>query len=312
MIKLQKIWGLVLVGMLLMLAPSAQGSDVSEDPEGLFAFVNVTVIPMDEERLLQGQTVIVKEGVITQIGPTSSINVSAGTITIDGSDQYLIPALSDMHVHMEGEAFNIMLPPDEQISADTLNFSKLLFPYIANGVAMIEVMQALPEHITLRDRIAGEEILGPRLILSRMIDGPDWGWPPPLSTWVETAAQARQAVIDAKKTGYDRIKVYSFLSQECYDSIIATAKELNMLVDGHIPVSLSLEYILEAGQNLIAHAEEVMKHAGGDYSEERIDYFAEIIAKSDAWITPTLVTTRAILALFDDPDGELALSLIHI
>lgn len=49
-----------------------------------------------------------------------------------------------------------------------------------------------------------------------------------------------------------------------------------------------------------------MKHTGGDYSGERIDYFAEIITESDTWITPTLVTTRAILALFDDPDRELA------
>ena len=304
--KLQKMWVLVLVGMLLMLALPAQGSDASEDSERLFAFVNVTVIPMDEERLFQGQTVIIKDGAITEIGPTSSTSVSGGATMIDASGQFLIPALSDMHVHMEGEAFNVILPPDRQISAETLDFSKLLFPYIANGVVTIEVMQALPEHIALRDRIAGQEILGPRLILSRMVDGPDRGWPPPLSTWVDTAAQARQAVIDAKKTGYDRIKVYSFLSQECYDSIIITAKEIDMLVDGHIPVTLSVEYILEAGQNLIAHAEEVMKHARGDYSEERIAYFAEIIAESDTWITPTLVTTRAILGLFDDPDRELA------
>ena len=279
---------------------------VYKGPKGPIAFVNVTVIPMDEERLVQGQTVIVKDGAITQMGPVSSTSVPAGATRIDGSGQYLIPALSDMHVHMEGEAFNMMLPPDARVSAEALDFSKFLFPYIANGVVTIGVMQALPEHVTLRDRIAGEEILGPRLILGRMIDGPERGWPPPFSTWVKTPAQARQAVIDAKKTGYDRIKVYSFLSQECYDSIITTAKELNMPVDGHIPVALSVEYILDAGQNVIAHAEEVMKHAGGDYSEERIDYFAEIIRESDTWITPTLVTTRAILALFDDPDRELA------
>ncbi len=200
----------------------------------------------------------------------------------------------------------MMLPPDGQISAETLGFSKVFFPYIANGVAMVEVMQALPEHVALRDRIATEDVLGPRLILSWMIDGLERGWPPPLSTWVKTAAEARQAVSDARKTGYDKVKVYSFLSQECYDSIIATAKELNMLVDGHIPVALSVEHILEADQNLIAHAEEVMKDAGGDYSEERIDYFAEIIAESDTWITPTPVATRAILGFFDDPDGELA------
>ncbi|GAJ11208.1 unnamed protein product, partial [marine sediment metagenome] len=45
----------------------------------------------------------------------------------------------DMHVHMEGEAFNMMLPPDGQLSAETMDFNKLLFPYIANGVATIQM-----------------------------------------------------------------------------------------------------------------------------------------------------------------------------
>lgn len=73
-------------------------------------------------------------------------------------------------------------------------------------------------------------------------------------------------------------------------------------------MALSTEYILETGQNLIAHAEEVMKHAKGDYTQERIDYFAKLIAKSDAWITPTLITSRQILAIFDDLEKELGRS----
>ena len=49
-----------------------------------------------------------------------------------------------------------------------------------------------------------------------------------------------------------------------------------------------------------------MKHVHGDYHPERIDYYAGIIADSDTWITPTLTTTRKILAIFNDLDGELA------
>jgi len=142
-------------------------------------------------------------------------------------------------------------------------------------------MSALPEHVTLRDQISRGEVLGPRLILGRMIDGPEKAYPPPISTWVKTAAEARQAVLDATEAGYDKIKVYSFLNQESYDSIMATAKEVDMPVDGHIPMDLSVEYILDKGQNFIAHAEEVGRHAQGNYDQERIDYFAKIIAESD-------------------------------
>ncbi len=49
-----------------------------------------------------------------------------------------------------------------------------------------------------------------------------------------------------------------------------------------------------------------MKHAKGDYEPQRIDYFARIIAESNTWVTPTLVTMRNLLAVFDDVDRELA------
>lgn len=294
----------------LILLPVAQfvfGSEELEPQEQeSFALIHVNVIPMDRERVLPDQTVIVQDGRISKVGPASTTSVPAGATKIDAAGRYLIPALADMHVHMLGQGWNVMFPPEAQFSAEDLDFSRLLFAYFANGVATVQVMSALPEHITLRDRISRGEILGPRLILARMIDGPGQAWPPPLSTWVETADGARQAVLDAKEAGYDKIKVYSFLNQESYDSIIATAKEVGMPVDGHIPMALSVEYILEAGQNLIAHAEEVMKHTGGNYDEERIDYFAEIIAESGTWVIPTLIMKKNLLAILNDFDKELA------
>jgi len=291
---------LIAAGMLTGCGTVTTPADIAP---GATAIVHVNVIPMDRERVLPDQTVIVREGRISGIGAASRTKVPPGSTMIDGTGKYLIPALADMHVHMKGEAWNLMFPPDKQYSADELDFSRFLFPYIANGVTTIQVMSALPEHIPLRDQINRGEVLGPRLILCRMIDGPEKAWPPPISTWVAGAGEARQAVYEAKEAGYDKIKVYSFLSQESYDAIVSTAQELGMPVDGHVPMSLSVEYVLESGQNLIAHAEEVMKHAKGDYSQERIDYFADIIAESDTWITPTLVISRAILELFDDPDS---------
>jgi imidazolonepropionase-like amidohydrolase len=274
---------------LNFIASAEKVFDEEEATGESIAFTNVNVIPMDKERVLQDQTVIVREGRISEIGPASSTKVPRGANEID-----------------LGQAWNVMFPPQAQFTAEDLDFSKILFPYVANGVATVEVMSALPDHLTLRDQIARGEVLGPRLILSRMIDAPEKAWPEPISIWVADAAAARQAVLDTKEAGYDRMKVYSFLNQESYDSIMATAKEVGMPVDGHIPNELSVEYILDAGQNHIVHAEEIMKKAKGDYSPERIDYFAEIIAGSDTWLAPTLVTMSNLLAIFDDHEKELA------
>jgi imidazolonepropionase-like amidohydrolase len=258
---------------------------------------------MDRERILQDQTVVVLDGRIVSIGPNSKVKIPRDAERIDAAGRYLIPALSDMHVHLESEAFNAMLKPEAQLTAKDIPFERFLFPYIAKGVTTIQVLSATPEHVTLQARVRRDEVLAPRLVNARMIDGPKKAWPQPISTWVDSAEEARSAVHDAKKSGYDKIKVYSFLSKDSYDAIVSAAREDHMDVIGHIPNALSVEYVVDAGQKMIAHTEEVAKHTHGDYSHEKIDYYAGRIANGGVWMTPTLVTTRSILALFDDPNG---------
>lgn len=271
------------------------------------AFVHAAVIPMDAPRELRDQTVVVSRGEIVAMGPAATVKVPEGALRVDATGRFLMPALCDMHVHLVGEAWNIMMPPGERPAAKDLPQEQFLFPYLANGVTTVQALSATPEELALRSRISRGDLLGPRLILAPMIDGPKKAWPPPISTWVASAAEAREAVRAAKAAGYDKIKAYSFLDRESYDAIVETAREVGMDVIGHIPMALSLEYVLSAGQKLIAHSEEVAKHAGGDYSPERIDYFASIMAARGVWMTPTLATSKAILDTFDRPESAFAL-----
>jgi imidazolonepropionase-like amidohydrolase len=258
---------------------------------------------MDRERVLLDQTVVITDGKIMSISPALKVKIPKDALRIDAVGRYLIPALADMHVHLEAEAFNMMLKPDDQLSAGNIPYDDFLFPYIANGVTTIQVLSATPEHVALQRQVSRDEILVPRLVNARMIDGPKKAWPQPISTWVDTAQEASSAVHDAKKNGYDKIKVYSFLNKESYDAIISAAREDHMDVIGHIPNALSVEYVVDAGQKMIAHTEEVAKHTHGNYWQARIDYYAARIANGGVWMTPTLVTTRSILELFDDPNG---------
>ena len=266
------------------------------------AFLHAAVVPMDRERVLRDHTVVFERGTIVAIGPSSAVKVPPRAQRIDATGRYLLPALSDMHVHVEGESWFALLTPEAREASKEPPFEDFLFPYVANGVTTVQVMSATPELLALRPRIERGEVIAPRMILARMIDAPDKAWPPPLSTWVANAAEARDAVQRAHTDGYDMMKVYSFLSRESYDAVMSTSKELHMDVVGHIPDALSVEYVVDAGQKLIAHTEEVAKHARGDYSPERIDYFATRIADGKVWMTPTLITTKAILDVFDHPD----------
>ena len=64
------------------------------------AFVDVNVIPMDKERVLRNQTVIVRDGVIAEIGDARRVKPPSGAQRIDGAGKFLIPGLTDMHVHL--------------------------------------------------------------------------------------------------------------------------------------------------------------------------------------------------------------------
>jgi imidazolonepropionase-like amidohydrolase len=275
----------------------------SQAPPKTIAFLHASVVPMDRERIVSDQTVVVVDGRISAIGAASKVKVPDGAVRIEARGRYLLPALSDMHVHVEGESWNALLSEEAKAASKIVPFEDFLFPYVANGVTTVQVLSGTHELLPVRGQIAGGEMLAPRLILARMIDGPDKAWPPPLSTWVSNAEEARNATLQAKADGYDKMKVYSFLSKESYDAVMATAKEQHMDVIGHIPYSLSVEYVVDAGQKMIAHTEEVAKHAHGDYSAERISYFAGRIADGGVWLTPTLVTTRRILDEFTNPNG---------
>src|SRR5687767_4329880 len=83
--------------MLLLVAGAVLAADVTP----VTAFVDVNVLPMDSERELQHQTVIVRNGRIEVIGPTATTDVPSDAERVEGSGtRYLIPGLADMHTHL--------------------------------------------------------------------------------------------------------------------------------------------------------------------------------------------------------------------
>lgn len=272
---------------------------------GKTIFTHVNVIPMDRDIILKDYTVIVSNGKIERLGPSATIKIPQGANVVNARGKFMIPALSDMHVHTEGDAWNIIYPEGQKLSEKEMDFNDILFLYIANGITTIDILFAFPEHLAIREKIKNNEMTGPRLILSRMIDVEGKGWPSPLGVKISDAAAAKSAVIEMHQQGYDRVKVYSFLSKEEYDTITAVAKRLNMPVDGHVPFSVSVEHVLESGQNMIAHAEEIMKFAKS-YDAQQVNYYATLIANSKTWVTSALILNKNLNSLLIDSASQFA------
>jgi hypothetical protein len=112
-------------------------------------FQSVNVIPMDRERVVANQTVVVKNGLITAMGEVGKIKFGANALIIDGKGKYLMPGLAEMHAHV---------PPVDDIEP----MKEVLQLFAVNGVTIIRGMLGHPRHLELRDKIQSGEILGPR------------------------------------------------------------------------------------------------------------------------------------------------------
>src|SRR5215207_3929214 len=75
--------------LILLLAASAFGQTRTQAPV-IAAFIDVNVIPMYKERVVPHQTVIVRNGVIVEIGDAARIKIPTGAERIDGTGKFLI------------------------------------------------------------------------------------------------------------------------------------------------------------------------------------------------------------------------------
>jgi imidazolonepropionase-like amidohydrolase len=201
------------------------------------AFINVNVIPMDRERVLENQTVIVRNGLIAEIGDARRVRVPKDAQRIDGKGKFLIPGLVDMHVHLlSDEQFPDALAEDE------------LKVMVAQGLTTVRLMIGTPEQLNLRTRSARGEILAPTLFLA----SPQLTGRKATNAWVVTSeAEARDAVRRAKREGYDFIKLTTFLEPTVYEAIIDEAARQKIRVVGHADSRyVGLERALKSGQQI--------------------------------------------------------------
>jgi len=196
------------------------------------AFVNVTVVPMDADRLIRGQTVVVHDGHIVEMGAVDEIGVPEDARTIDGEGRYLMPGLAEMHAH---------IPPQtghEQYTLDTL------FLYVANGITFARGMLGAPHHLELREQAERGEIISPRIYTS----GPSLN-----GDSVASPASAHQMVVAQWAAGYDFLKIHPGLDRSRYDAIVAAAREHGIDWAGHVSHEVGLLHALETGQATVDH-----------------------------------------------------------
>jgi imidazolonepropionase-like amidohydrolase len=215
--------------MTILVSPPARAQDIRPAADAI-AFTNVNVVPLDAERVLRDQNVVVQDGRIVALGPAATTTVPADARQVDGTGRYLIPGLAEMHGH---------LPAQEGALANNT-----LFLYVAGGVTTVRGMQGHPVQLELRRRVDAGELVGPRL----------WLAGPALSgnSAADPATGAR-LVREQHAAGFDLLKIHEGISPETYAAIVRTARALDMPFGGHVPDPVGLDGAIAARQGTIDH-----------------------------------------------------------
>lgn len=251
------------------------------------AFVDVRVVPMDQPRVLEGHTVLIRDQAIVALGPNEQVPVPEQARRIEGAGFYLLPGLADMHVHMWTEADRIL--------------------YLANGVTTVRNMDGRPFHLSYRERVRTGEVVGPDMVTAGPIVNHR-----PAPVPVKTAEQAYRLVDAQAAEGYDFVKVYSFVKREVYDALIERGRAVGLPVAGHVPSRMPIEHVLAMGQASMEHllgysfaveaegspARALLRrgtwtfryqYCGLEIDDDRMAGLAVATAEAGVWNCPTLV-----------------------
>ncbi len=267
---------------------------------------SVNVVPMDSERILKDQTVIIKDGKVSAIG--KNLKYSKAALVIDGKGKYLMPGLGEMHAHV---------PP-----VDDLEPSKeVLFLFAANGITTIRGMLGHPRHLELRSKINSGEILGPRFFTT----GPSFN-----GLSVKTAEYGAEMVRKQKEMGYDFLKLHPGLTKETFAAISSTAKEVGIPFVGHVSHAVGVWRAIDAGYSSIDHLDgfvEGLVENSEAMTEQQVGLFGMFVAgqadlkqipklmkglkEKNIWVVPTQsLADRWFAASFtpdsfkNDPDSK--------
>jgi imidazolonepropionase-like amidohydrolase len=257
------------------------------------AITHATVVPMDTERLLFDQTILIEDGYITALAPSSSVPVESFFTVVDGAGKYVIPGLADMHVHYWS-------PGDAPL-------------FLAHGVTRVRNMSGAPFHLALQQQVERGETPGPRIITtSPIIEGDSFLLP----LWYRAthAVDAERIVRECVQRGYEQIKVYNALTSDTLHALGQAAVTFHVRLTGHCPNVMTFEEAIDAGMSCFEHLVGIWRGHLKDGMEQRSDqsnldldvvlmaahhldfdalrHLAQQMAAKQIWNCPTLVALQ--------------------
>ncbi|MBO9561610.1 MAG: amidohydrolase family protein [Niastella sp.] len=162
--KIQHLLLPILAGLsFTVLAQNQPGTPKIEKPAGPLVIYKVSVINVLTGKAEADQTIVIENDRITAAGPSKKIKAPANAITIDGTGRYVMPGMTDAHIHFfqsgglytrpDGANLNQVYPyeKDQQWVKD--NLYGLMARYLACGITTVIDVGGPMSNYSIRDSV---------------------------------------------------------------------------------------------------------------------------------------------------------------
>ncbi|MDY8135973.1 amidohydrolase family protein [Aquimarina sp. 2201CG5-10] len=273
---------LVVLNLLWGFTNNAQTYTIKEQ-KPIKAFINVHVLTMQDSIPKMSQTVIIKNDKIIKIGASKDIQIPDGAKIIDGQNiKYLIPGLTDTHVHLGHKG------SEEWIRA-----------YVNSGVTTVLNLGGSKKVLKLRENIKNKKILGPDIYTAgqggvvRELNRKNFK--------EVSLTKIEERIIEDKEKGYDFIKIYGQMTIPQFEHMMKIAKREGVHAMGHIPRNLTADDALRIGQKSMAHTEEFIYTQFTEFDEQEVIDFASKAAAKNIWLIANMIAYEKIELTWGKP-----------
>lgn len=266
---------------------------------------NVTVIDVENQKLLSGQTVVVKDGIISEVADFNKIKPATGATVIDGNGKFLMPGMTDSHVHFfqsgglyaRPDVIDLRKyqPYDKEIAWTHDNMEDFLRRYLKAGITTVIDVGSTYNFLNQRKSFADKDfapkiyMTGP--LLTSYLPAPykDLKNDSPFNL-VTNIEEAKKAIDEQMPYKPDFIKVWYIVDSKnveesarkfepVFRAIVEETHRRNLKVAVHATQKFTAEIAVRNGADYLVHSVE-----DAPVSDE----FVQMMKKNKTVLCPTL------------------------
>ena len=127
---------------------------------------NVTLLDVEKQKLIPNAMVTITGSTITAIDTKNKTTIPADATIIDGTGKFLMPGMTDAHVHFSQsgglytrpDAINLtaFMPYEKDIQWGKMNMQDALKRYVQNGITNVIDVGSTPNYLQLREKYSGK------------------------------------------------------------------------------------------------------------------------------------------------------------